>query len=89
MNTLKAIELKRRGIAAIEEALAFGPVHILKHDRPTAVVVSEAEYQLLIRKKAGRKNLAALDWIRDYQPTGKRTKADIDKQISEERSAWE
>ncbi len=44
MNTLSAIDLKRRGIEAIEEKLAIGPVHILKHNRPAAVIIRESEY---------------------------------------------
>jgi PHD/YefM family antitoxin component YafN of YafNO toxin-antitoxin module len=47
MNTLTVSELKRRGMAAIEDGLRRGPVHILKRDRPLAVVLSEDEYQRL------------------------------------------
>ena len=51
MNTLSAIDLKRRGLVAIEEKLALGPVHILKDNRPAAVIIRESEYQTLIQKK--------------------------------------
>ena len=51
MNTLTAIDLKRRGLVAIEEKLALGPVHILKDNRPAAVIIRESEYQTLIQKK--------------------------------------
>ena len=37
-NILTAAELKRRGMAAIEEGLQKGPVHIVKRNRPAAVV---------------------------------------------------
>lgn len=40
-NTLTVAELKRRGMAAIEEGLRHGPVHIVKRSRPAAVVLSE------------------------------------------------
>ena len=38
MNTLTAAELKRRGMAAIEDSLRHGPVHLVKYNRPSAVV---------------------------------------------------
>jgi len=43
-NSVTAGELKRRGMAAIEEGLRRGPVHIVKRNRPAAVVLSEEEH---------------------------------------------
>ena len=40
-NTLSSAQLKRHGVAAIEQALLHGPVHILKRNKPAAVVMSE------------------------------------------------
>jgi hypothetical protein len=40
MNSLTAAELKRRGMAAIEEGLRKGPVHLVKHNKPAAVRVA-------------------------------------------------
>ena len=34
MNTLPAQEIKRRGIAAVDEAIAKGDVHIIRNNRP-------------------------------------------------------
>ena len=48
MNTIPAQEIKRRGIAAVDEALAEGPVHILKNNRPQYVVLTEERYQALV-----------------------------------------
>ena len=48
MRTIAAREIKRRGIAAVEEALKEGPVHIIKNDRPRFVVVDEEDYRELI-----------------------------------------
>jgi hypothetical protein len=42
LNVLRSAELKRRGIAAVREALRSGPVHLLKRNRTAAVVLSEA-----------------------------------------------
>ena len=36
MNTLTIAELTRRGMAAIEDGLRRGPVHIVKRNRPGA-----------------------------------------------------
>ena len=38
-NVLTSAELKRRGIAAIEQALQHGPVHLLKRNRSAAVLI--------------------------------------------------
>ena len=46
-NALTSAELKRRGIAAIEQALQHGPVHLLKRNRSAAVVLSEQHYRQL------------------------------------------
>ncbi|TQV61769.1 MAG: prevent-host-death protein [Halothiobacillaceae bacterium] len=48
MNTVPAQEIKRRGIAAVDEALAQGPVHIIKNNRPQYVVLTEERYSELI-----------------------------------------
>jgi len=47
-NTVTVAEIKRRGMAAIEEGLRRGPVHILKRNKPAAVVLSEEESQRLL-----------------------------------------
>lgn len=48
MNIVPAQEIKRRGITAVDEALAHGPVHILKNNRAQYVVLSEAHYRELL-----------------------------------------
>ena len=47
MNIVPVQEIKRRGMAAVD-ALAHGPVHILKNNRPQYVVLSEENYRELI-----------------------------------------
>lgn len=51
MHSLSATEVKRRGVIALEEALKDGPVHIIKYNRPTCVVLSEEDYAKLIDRK--------------------------------------
>lgn len=48
MNIVPAQEIKRRGIAAVDEALAQGPVHIIKNNRPQYVVLTEEIYRELL-----------------------------------------
>jgi len=47
MNVVPAQEIKRRGIAAVDEAMAQGPVHIIKNNRPQYVVLAEEHYREL------------------------------------------
>lgn len=48
MNVIPAQEIKRRGIAAVDEALASGPVHIIRNNRPQYVVLTEERYKELV-----------------------------------------
>jgi PHD/YefM family antitoxin component YafN of YafNO toxin-antitoxin module len=48
MSTIPAKEIKRRGMAAVEEALGEGPVHIIREDRPQYVVLREEDYRTLL-----------------------------------------
>lgn len=86
MNTLTVSELKRRGMAAIEEGLRTGPVHIVKRNKPAAVVLSEVEYQLLVH---GRMNapggVSAAQWLLNHRSAGRRSKAQIDASLAAER----
>ena len=45
MNTVPTQEIKRHGISAVDEALAQGPVHVIKNNHPQYVVMSEESYQ--------------------------------------------
>lgn len=48
MNTVPAQEIKRRGIAAIDDLVSAGDVHVIRNNRPEYVVLTEARYQELI-----------------------------------------
>jgi PHD/YefM family antitoxin component YafN of YafNO toxin-antitoxin module len=50
MKTIPAREIKRRGISAVDKALKNGPVHVIKNDRPSYVVMDEAQYQGLLEE---------------------------------------
>ncbi len=48
MNTIPAGEIKRRGIAAVDQALREGPVHVIRENRPQYVVLNEDQYRELV-----------------------------------------
>ncbi len=85
-NTLTIAELKRRGMAALEEALAHGPVHIFKRNKPAVVVLSTDEYQRLIEgRPAERPGMTAMQWLLAQSGAGARDKAEIDAALKQER----
>lgn len=49
-KTIPATEIRRRGFSVIDNALKRGPVHILKDNEPTYVVMAEAQYQELTER---------------------------------------
>lgn len=86
-NTLTAAEIKRRGMAAIEESLARGPVHLIKHNKPTAVVLTQAEYlRLTSGQPSASPGMSAMQWLLTQAQPGRRSKAEIDATLAEERS---
>jgi PHD/YefM family antitoxin component YafN of YafNO toxin-antitoxin module len=48
MNTLPAQEIKRRGIAAVDEVIDAGDVHVIRNNRPAYVVLTEERYRELV-----------------------------------------
>jgi len=52
MSTMPVQEIKRRGISAVDKALAEGPVHLVKSNRAEYVVMSETDYQQLMNDLA-------------------------------------
>jgi PHD/YefM family antitoxin component YafN of YafNO toxin-antitoxin module len=85
-NILTAAELKRRGMAAIEDRLTNGPVHIVKRNKPAAVVISEAEYRRLAGQQSDSvPGMSAVQWLLSRPAAGKRSKEDIDSALSAER----
>lgn len=87
-TTLPASEIKRRGIAAIEEHLKNGPIHVIKNNRPVCVVLSEEGYASLLNKAHSEETTSLWDLLDNRPWSGKRTKKDITKQIKKERSSW-
>lgn len=48
MNTISAQEVKRSGIAAVDEFIAKGDLHVIRNNQQQGVVLSEARYQILL-----------------------------------------
>ena len=46
-KTIPATEIKRRGLEVIDKALKRGPVHVLKDNEPTYVIMAEEQYREL------------------------------------------
>ena len=88
LNVLRSAELKRRGIAAVEEALRAGPVYLLKRNSPAAVVLSADAYQDLQRSAAQPVTArpSCLQWLLDLPPAAAgRSRGDIDAELNEQR----
>lgn len=90
MNNIVTIaEMKRRGMAAIEEGLSRGPLHILKRNKPAAVVLSEEDYQRLVQGRSSPpEGLSAVQWLLRFPGPGKLGKATIDAELQAERDNW-
>jgi PHD/YefM family antitoxin component YafN of YafNO toxin-antitoxin module len=61
MQTIPAREIKRRGMSAVDDLVKAGPVHVIKDDRPTYVILDEAHYNELVeaQEETFRTRLAA------------------------------
>jgi len=90
MNTVTATELKRRGLAVIEERLRVGPVHLVKRNRAAAVVLSMAEYSELLQSKPapGPPRLSAIQWLIRQRPIGSKSKRQLARELRAERKSW-
>jgi hypothetical protein len=88
VHALTAVELKRRGMAALEDGLRRGPVRIFKRNKAAAVVLSESDYQRLAAAASGQSavpGLSAMEWLLAHPGQGKRKKKDIARQLAAER----
>lgn len=90
MNSLPAQELKRRGIAAVDDLIANGDVHVIRNNQPQYVVLSETRYQELIAE-ASEAYLArvrmALEDVKDGRVTRFTTADDLLQAIDAEEPA--
>ena len=74
-------------MAAIEEGLRRGPVHIVKRNQLAAVVLSEDEYQRLAHGKMPPHGvMTAIQWLLAQPARGTRSKSQIDAALKDERT---
>jgi hypothetical protein len=93
MNTIPASEVKRRGVAALEEAARKGPVHVIRNNRPVGVYLSEEAYARLVAASGSgaerpRSGVDVWDLILNRPYPGTRTAEEIEAQLREERATW-
>lgn len=86
-NVISAQELKRRGISAVDSALRKGPVHVIRRNRPSYVILSEEGYQRLVGHREASERL--WDRLLAERPPGERSAAAIHEQLDGERESWE
>ena len=48
MRTISAQEIKRRGINAVDDLVAEGPVYVITHNEPRYVVMEKTRYEELV-----------------------------------------
>jgi hypothetical protein len=76
-------------MAAIEAGLRHGPVHLFKHNKPSAVGLSAGEYaRLSEHHRTPVKGLSALQWLLAHHSTGTKSKRAIDQLLRKERDSW-
>ena len=46
-RTIRAAEIRRRGISAVDKALKHGPVHVLRDNEPAYVIMAEDQFREL------------------------------------------
>lgn len=91
MNTITIAEIKRHGLSAVEEAVTHGPVHLMKRNRPAAVLLSEEEYARLTaaaESSERREGSAALEWFLADQPPGDLDEEGLAARMEEARGDW-
>ena len=49
MNIVTVADIKRSGFSVVELALERGPVHLMKRNRPSAVLLRPADYDRLLQ----------------------------------------
>ncbi len=91
MNIITVAEIKRSGFAALDAALAQGPVHLMKRNRPSAVLLSPADYEALIAQ-AQRNQPTASNGLSQFlapdNPTGGLDAAGLQARLAGLNDGW-
>ena len=89
MMNIPAKELKRRGLAAVENMLENGPVEIIKNNKPACVVISLNDYSELVRLKKKKPKNMKITEIFSLSAAGTLSRKEIDERLKSERKSWE
>jgi PHD/YefM family antitoxin component YafN of YafNO toxin-antitoxin module len=67
LNTIPAQEIKRRGIAAVDELIAKGAVYVIRNNRPQYVILSQERYEALLEAQEEAYEARVLASLEDYK----------------------
>lgn len=67
LNTIPAQEIKRRGIAAVDDLIAKGPVHVIRNNKPQYVVMTQQRYEDLLEAENEAYEARVLASLEDYR----------------------
>jgi len=82
MNSIPAQEIKRRGIAAVDELIAKGDLHVIRNNKPQYVVLSEERYQELMVAEEEAQYLRVRESLEDLKE-GRVTRGTANELIKE------
>ena len=91
MNTITIAEIKRGGMAALDQAMSSGTATIMKRNRPAAVVLTPAVYYTLLAKATQTPAAnSALDWLLHTAPasTPALDEEAMTRRVAELQSDW-
>ena len=89
MNFIPAQEIKRRGIAAVDDLIAKGDLHVIRNNQPQYVVLSEERYQELIaaeREACHARVRASLEDVKAGKVKTFKTADDLLRALDEEET---
>jgi len=92
MNIVTVADIKRSGFAVLEAALAHGPVHLMKRNRPSAVLLRPEDYTLLLaqaRRNSSVSASSAMELLLSPDPSDAGLDAaGLDARLAEMRDGW-
>lgn len=66
-NTVPAQEIQRRGIAAIDDLIAKGPVYVIRNNRPEYVIMAQQRYEDLLEAEEEAYEARVLASLEDFK----------------------
>lgn len=67
LNTIPAQEIKRRGIAAVDDLIVKGPVHVIRNNKPEYVIMSQQRYADLLKAETEGYEARVLASLEDWR----------------------